>query len=141
MRRKGDESGKRMEGKRGFLIPVLLGTVFSLGLLLLLVLGIAGLIWSGTLPASTPSIALGFCMGACAFAGGRFAIRKGSDPILTGILTGGVTAVVIAIVCLVFSGELAFHGRFLATILLTLAGGALSGLMGGPKKRKKKKKK
>lgn len=141
MRRKGDESGKRMEGKRGFLIPVLLGTGVGLGLLLLLVLAVASLIWSGTLPASTPSIALGFCMGACAFAGGRFAIRKGSDPILTGILTGAVTAVLIAIVCLVFSGELAFHGRFLATILLTLAGGALSGLMGGPKKRKKKKKK
>ena len=130
-----------MEGKRGFLIPVLLGTGFSLGLLLLLVLAVAGLIWSGTLPASTPSIALGFCMGACAFAGGRFAIGRGSDPILTGILTGVVLAAVMAIICLVFSGEMAFHGRFLATMLLTLAGGALSGLMGGPKKRKKKKKK
>jgi hypothetical protein len=38
------------------------------------------------------------------------------------------------------SGTIPTHGRFLGTILLTLSGGALSGLFGGKKKRKKKKK-
>ena len=123
-------------------LHILLGAAFALGLVLLLVLGAAALIWSGTLPASTPSLALSFCMGLCAFAGGRFAIGKGSgNPIITGIITGGVLTGIIALICLCLSGNIPLHGRFLATILLTLAGGCLSGLFGRKKKRKKNKKK
>lgn len=141
MRKKGEESGKKPEKMGGILLPVLIGSGVSIGLTLLLVLGLAGLIWSGILPATTPSIVLSFCAGLCAFVGGRFAIGKGREPMVTGIATGAVLAGVVAMICLSTTGEILFHGQFLATILLILAGGALSGLFGGKKKRKKKKKK
>lgn len=140
MRKNSDASRKKPEEK-GFLLPALMGSGVALVLVLILVLGVAALIWSGTIPAATPSIALSFCMGLCAFAGGRFAIGKGSAPIITGIATGVVLACAMAVISLAASGSIPFHGGFLALILLILAGGGLSGLFGGKKKRKKNKKK
>lgn len=139
MRKYGEHTGRKQE-KKGVFLPALLGGGFALALAMILVLGVAALIWSGTLPAATPSIALSFCMGLCAFAGGRFAIGKGSEPVITGIAVGAVLACTMAVICLVTSGSIPFHGGFLASVLLTLAGGGLSGLFGGKKKPKKKKK-
>lgn len=127
--------------RKNSILHVLLGAGFALALVLMMVLGVAALILSGTLPPATPSIALSFGMGLCAFAGGRFAISRGRDPIITGIATGGVLACLMVMICLGISGTIPLHGGFLATILLTLAGGGLSGLFGGKKVRKKKKKK
>ncbi len=80
-------------------------------------------------------------MGLCAFVGGRIAIGRGSDPILISIATGGILCVLMLVICLSVFGAIPFHSKFLATILLTLAGSTLSGLLGDKKKRKKKKKK
>lgn len=122
-------------------LHVLIGAGTALGLAFLLVFGVAVLIWSGTLPASTPSMALSICMGVCAFVGGRVAIGKGSAPMVTGIVTGTVLVCFLMVICLIISSKIPSHGGFLALILLTLAGGAASGLFGGKKKQKKKKKK
>ena len=140
MRKNGDASGKKPEGK-GLPLAVLMGTGFSMALLLILVLAVAALVWSGTLPASTPSIALSLCMGLCAFVGGRFAIGKGSAPMVTGVAVGVVLACLTALICLAGAGRIPVHGAFLMTLLCALAGGSLSGLFGGKKLRKKKKKK
>ena len=127
--------------RKNSVLHVFFGAGVALALALVLAFGAAILIWFGTIPAGTPSIALNLCMGMCAFIGGRIAIGRGGEPILTGIATGVVLACVMLVVCLCLTGVLPFHGRYLATGMLTLSGGALSGLFGEKKKRKKKKKK
>ena len=127
--------------RKNCVLSIFFGAGVALCLALLLVLGLAALIWWGTLPTSAPSIILSICMGVCAFVGGRFAIGRGSEPMLTGIAAGGLLAGLMMGSCLVTSARIPLHGGFLATILLTLAGGGFAGLLGGKKKRKKKKKK
>ncbi|MBR5534068.1 MAG: TIGR04086 family membrane protein [Ruminiclostridium sp.] len=127
--------------RKSNLLHVLFGAALALGLSLLLVLGLSALIWSGTLPANTPTLSLTIAMGLCTFIGGRFAIRKGSASMVTGFTTGGVLVCVMALICLGVSGSVPFHGRFLATVMMVLAGGAFSGLLGRNKKKKQKQKK
>lgn len=133
-------AGKAGVGKAAILapLPIFLGLICSLALLALLVLLVAGLILSGVLPAASPGLALSIGAGLCALMGSRLAVAKGSGgSIMTGSLTSGSLCVVMLLVCVLLRGSLAFHGQFIGTLLMILAGGWLAGLFG--KKRAKKK--
>ena len=122
------------------ILPVLLGTGVALALLFLAAFLVAALIWGGVLPADNPSLFLTVCAGVCALIGGRAAIGKGSgQAMLTGALTAAVVCVALLLICLAAAGELAFPTQLGAVLLMTMAGGCLSGMFG--KKRKKKRKK
>lgn len=126
---------KKTTGKR-LLKGVLLGVGVGLVLLLLMVLVTAGLIWWGVVPAKTPSLLLSGLAFLCALIGGRVAVRKSSGgTLIAGGLTGAVLCGVMAVICLVFAGEIAFPGPWFATLILLVAGGCLSGLPGRKKKR------
>lgn len=121
-------------------LPVLLGTGVALTLLFLSAFLVAALIWGGVLPADNPSIFLTVCAGICAFIGGRAAIGKGSgQAMLTGAITAAVVCLVLLLICLAAAGEIAFPMHLGAVMLMTMAGGCLSGMFG--KKRRKKRKK
>lgn len=122
------------------ILPVLLGTGVALSLLFLSALLIAALIWGGVLPADNPNVLLTVCAGVCAFLGGRAAIGKGSgQAMLTGAVTAAAVCVVLFLICLAAAGELVFPVQLGAVLLMTMAGGCLSGMFG--KKRRKKRKK
>lgn len=144
MRKTSEETTKTKKGKTEAIsvLPVLLGVGLSMGLLFLLVLLTAVLVLGGILPAASSGLALSLAAGLSAFGGSRFAIGKGSGiPILTGGVIGAVLCLLLLLVCLCGRGELAFHGQFIGTLLMALAGGGFAGLLGKGKKKPKKKKK
>ena len=128
---------RKKKGGPGPLLPaVLLGAGVSLGLLLVLTLGTAGLIRGGVLPPKTPVLALSLLAGLCALIGGRIAVvRSGGGTLIAGGLTGGILCGILAAVCLGTGGAPAFPGPWFATPGAMLAGGCLAGLMGRGKKR------
>ena len=139
MRKKEDKTAKKPENTTAFVVPVLLGSGIAMLLLFLLALVMSGLIWSGALPASNPSMFLTICAGVCAFIGGRIAIQKGSgQPILLGVGTGVVLCIILVAICLGNTGKLAFYPQLAGTLLMILAGGAFAGLLGRKKRKKKK---
>ncbi len=121
----------RNEGRKGssLIRAVLLGTGVGMLLLLALTLAAAGLIWSGLIPAKTPSLALSLLAGLCAAAGGRAAVRRWKGgTMIAGGLTGLVLCAILAAVCLGTAGHIAFPGPWFATLALLLGGGCLAGL-------------
>ncbi len=128
---------RKKKGGPGPLLPaVLLGAGVSLGLLMVLTLGTAGLIRGGVLPPKTPVLALSLLAGLCALIGGRIAVvRSGGGTLIAGGLTGGILCGILAAVCLGTGGAPAFPGPWFATPGAMLAGGCLAGLMGRGKKR------
>ena len=128
---------RKKKGGPGPLLPaVLLGAGVSLGLLLVLTLGTAGLIRGGVLPPKTPVLALSLLAGLCALIGGRIAVvRSGGGTLIAGGLTGGILCGILAALCLGTGGAPAFPGPWFATPGAMLAGSCLAGLMGRGKKR------
>ena len=140
MGKKGEETARKTGSVAGSALAILLGTGIGLLLLLLLVLLSAGLIWSGSLPVSTASILLSVSCGLCALVGGRVAVRQGSAPMPAGAAVGGGLCLIFVLICLGTTGPEGFHGQFLGSLLLLLAGGCLAGLMGKRQPKRKKKK-
>ena len=132
----------KQEGRNlsALILPVLFGTGIALILLLLLTLLVAGLILGGIAPAEQAGMALSLCSGICAFVGGRFSVQKGSgQPMLAGAATAVLLCLVMILICLGSGGSISFHAQFAGTLLMLLAGGCLSGLLGTKKKKKRKK--
>lgn len=127
---------KKKTAKKRLLPAVLLGAGVGLALLLLLVLATTILIWCGAVPAKTPSLLLSVLAFLCAWIGGRVAVGKAAGgTLIAGGLTGAALCGILLILCLGIAGEPAFPKPWLATLVLVLAGGCLSGLMGRKKKR------
>lgn len=122
--------------EKGILPAVLLGAGVGLALLMLLVLAASGLVWCGAVPARTPSLLLSLLAFLCAWIGGRIAVKNSSGgTLVAGGLTGAVLCGVLVILCLGIANDIAFPGPWFTTLVLVLAGGCLSGLMGRKKTR------
>lgn len=134
---KSKEREKGMGGGLSSVVPVLLGAGLAFGLVFLLLLAVAALIWAGKLP-TEGWLPAALCVGVSALVGGRFAVLSvAGRPLPVSVLTAGVLCIGLMALCILYGGTVAPSRGLFAMALLALAGGSLAGLMGRRKRRKR----
>lgn len=138
----GEDNTRKTGQGMALVVAILLGSTVGLAGLLLLTLLTAALLWSGVVATPAAGVLLTAFAGACAFAGGRVAVGKGSAPAMpAGGGVGGLLCLLLLAICWGTAGTAGLQGPFLGVLLALLAGGCLAGLLGKGKRKPKKKKK
>ena len=133
---KRKDEARRLGRGLSAVLPALLGAGLAFGMVFVLLLAVASLVWSGTLTSANLPAAL--CAGVAALVGGRFAIGTGEgEPLPTGLLTAVFLCAGLLGLCLLYGGTVTLSRPLLSALLLSLAGGSFAGLLGRRKGRKR----
>lgn len=116
-----------------------LGAVIAFVLCLLGLLGVASLIFSGSISEDSMGIAVSAVLFVCSLIGGIIAFRRGAGAVLiAGPVVGLILYLMLCIVRMIFYGQFFPEDGGFANFVAAIAGGCLGALVSGRKRAKHK---